>query len=124
MGGINTDYSRRTMPNLCAYWKRDESGVGNSDVLIYSQNPAGYFYARAITVERDNTSTIQDAFMADSHTVTIESNDDLDDIGVNDLVRYKGKIWRVDMSPQRVLRENKNMLSDVEEYKYILSLRR
>ena len=112
------------MPNLCCFWKRDESGIADSDIYVYQQIPDGYFYAKAVSVERSSSNTIQNAFMSDMHTITIESNDDLDDIAVNDLVRYKNKIWRVDASPQRLLRVNKNQLSDTEEYKYILALRR
>ena len=124
MAGINLDYSRRTMPNRCAWWRRDESGIGDSDQYVYVNSPSGYFYAKATSPERELTSEIQNAFMAKSRVVSIESNDDLGDISVNDLVRYKGRIWRVDASPQRILRENKNQQSDREEFKYVLSLRR
>ena len=124
MAGINLDYSRRTMPNRCCWWSRDESGVGNSDEYIYLQEPRGYFYAKATTPERETMNVVQNTYMSPKITVVIESNDDLGDIAINDLVRYKGKIWRINNSPQRILRENKNMMSDREEYKYLLSLER
>lgn len=123
-GRIDIFQSRRTHFFSCAWWSRDESGVGNSEEEVYNTTPTGIFYARPITSENDRATVIQGAFMADAHNITIESNDDLTGIKVNDLVRFDNKIWIVDSSPQKLLRNKVAQFSGYNIYKWTIALRR
>lgn len=124
MGRIDIYQTRRTHFFECAWWSRDEDGVGNSEEYIYKTRPTGMFYARPITSENSRANVIQGVFMADAHNVTIESNDDLNGIKVNDLVRFDDKIWIVADSPQKLLRNKVAQFSKYNIYKWTISLRR
>lgn len=124
MGRVDIFQSRRTNFFQCMWWTRDESGVGNSEDLIYQKQPSGIFYAKPKTSENDTKTTIQGVFMADVHTVTLESNDDLTGIATNDLVRFDNKIWRVDGAPQKLLRNKMSQFSSYNVYKWTIALRR
>lgn len=123
MAGIDMHHSRRGMFNLCAFWVRDESGVGNSDEYIYKTKPTGYFYAKEERAEYDDTGTIMGAFMVHQHSILLRSNDDLTGITKNSLVRYRGNIWRVDNVQKETIIKESQYLNKPKYYWYIQIVR-
>lgn len=96
MAGIDVYHSRRGAYNYCTWWIRDEGGVGNSEKYIYNRKPSGYFYAKKVEVEANDSNIIMGTFLADHHRTMIQSKDDLSGMHENAIVKYKGKLWRVE----------------------------
>lgn len=123
MSRIDLYHSRRNMHNFCAFWVRDESGIGNSEEYVYKNKPTGYFYAKEIDAETVNNNIIFGAFMADQHHILIESADDLSGMTENSLVRYKGDIWRVENLQKRIILKETEYNSTTNYYWYIQLVR-
>ena len=96
MSRIDIYHSRRNMHQLCAFWTRDESGIGNSEAYDYKDQPDGYFYAKEITPETVDNNVLFSTFMADQHHTMLESTDDLEGLTENSRVLFKDQPWRVD----------------------------
>lgn len=107
MSRIDIYHSRRAMFNYCTFWIRNEDGVGNSEEYIYKRQPSGCFYAKEVESENDDQNIIMGTFLADSHSIMLESRDDLSDMTENSLVRYKNLLWRVEnIQKQLILKES------------------
>lgn len=102
--------SRRNCNEPCRWWARNEDEEMESDELIYSRIPAGYFYAKEVDAETTNNSIIGGTFMLNRTTVTIMSPDNLESIAKEKrmrsevIVEYQGELWRVDNVQKRKAR--------------------
>lgn len=123
MAGIDIYHSRRGSYNYCPWWSRDEGGVGNSEEYVYNRKPSGYFYAKKVEVENQDSNIIMGAFMADHHRTMIESKDDLEGMHENAIVKYKGELWRVE-SIQKNEYVKETEFSSVTTYVWNLQLER
>lgn len=123
MSRIDIYHSRRCMFNLCAFWVRDEDGVGNSDEYRYKTQPDGYFYAKEVDSEMINNNVLFGAFMADEHHIMIESTDDLTGMTENSKVRYKNNDWRVESLQKQLIMKESQFNSKETYYWYIQLVR-
>jgi hypothetical protein len=118
---VDIYHSRRSSHDLCAFWIRNEDGIGNSDEYFYKTPPTGYFYAKEINPETVNNNVIMGMFMADQHHIMLESTDDLSDMTENSRVRFNGEIWRVEsLQKTPIIKENE--LCRFKAYYWYISL--
>lgn len=123
MGNIDIDNSRRKYHQECEYWIREETDRSiDLDTLAHKNKSNGVFYARAETPHTIVGGASAGVFMDDKHTVTIVTEDSIDEIGFNCIIRYKGKLWIVD-SVQKKIIEGDNEFCNEEEYKYYITMR-
>lgn len=100
MGYVDIYDSRRTAFERCAWWsKRLAIGqTGNIDYsrLAHDAEPSGYFYAEE-TNDPTETPMAIGGVRATARNVTISTTDDVYGlISKDDLVKYGGRIWRVE----------------------------
>lgn len=113
--------SRRVEFDDCVFWKRDEE---ISNFLEYDMlESCATFSASQITSIEQMPQVVAGIFMFDSSTVTIKSYDDLSEMDFNDVVKFRGKFYRVE-SVQGVPTRKTNQFTDAVGYTYYMRLKR
>jgi hypothetical protein len=121
-GMLDLFTSRRTMHDKCNYWRRESNEDINA--LIHEINePSGFFYAKQITSIQDMPQVLAGVFLFDSETVTIQSNDELDKLKRDDIIQFRGEIWRLEQIQATPIRINNQYNYDVQ-MTYFLWLKR
>jgi hypothetical protein len=121
-GMLDLFTSRRTMHDKCNYWRRESNEDINA--LIHEINePSGFFYAKQITSIQDMPQVLAGVFLFDSETVTIQSNDELDKLKRDDIIQFRGEIWRLEQIQATPIRINNQYNYDVQ-MTYFLRLKR
>jgi len=115
--------SRRTMHDLCRWWRRDESQRVPPRELALRKEAEGSFYAREERVASHSDQIVESSFMVDRHSVTIRTNDDVSGISPEDAVEYDGDVWAVQsVQTQRLRRRSE--LSRHPQLSTFIELRR
>jgi len=125
-GSVNIFTSRRTNFLECEYWlvSKDERDKDKSQ-LTYEKIADGTFYAKIENSIENTSSVIAQTFMFDSNNLSISTNDCINDIKRNCLVKVFGisGIWRVDSVNKVPIKSIYQFDSDIQ-YKTYLELRR
>lgn len=114
--------SRRNNFYKVAYYKRNEKGIRDNDVLTYNKEPSGYFYARFISDKRINDNHTVGVFAHHSDEVNIITSDSVD-ISSHDKIVLKGKEWIVVYVQETFINKNSEF-SNNESKETILTIRR
>lgn len=133
---IDVFTSRRKEFNECLYWCRTDRDIEHDiditslvavdeelNEIAYERVPNGLFYASEVEDVSSDNQIIGGSFMFDESFVTLETNDDVHELKLNDVVCYDGKIWRV----TRIGRKKKKRQSQYSRtcaYKTYISLKR
>ena len=124
MGRVDLFHSRRTNFSECTFWLRDErDSIANANKWVAKTEPAGTFYAKEITPKYSQNNPIAGAMLFDRHGVTLETDDDIEDITVNSIVKYHNQLYIVE-NIQQELHARESQYSNDYHYRYILTLRR
>ena len=128
--------SRRNHFNKCYYWKRNNreeelkqdlyttvSVDDETNELSYEREPDGWFDASEVGNYEQNNQIVAGAFMFDENLVTLETNDNIPLLGVNDIVVHDGFVWRV-LRTARKKRKRQSQFSNDFSYKTFISLKR
>ena len=124
MGNIDIYHSRRTNYAECRYWVRDESvAAGDLNQWILKNKSNGVFYAKEVSPKYNQANPQANVFMYDKDTITLETDDDVDELSRGCIVLYNGKPWMVSDVQKRV--HEKESEFDIEKhYTTIVSIRR
>ena len=125
--------SRRDYFDKCRFWKKvDFTNEEYSSIVVVSNDrnklmhnlrePSGYFYAKPISAENSNSNLIGGTFMFESNSVTLKTNDDISMIQKDDLVEFRGMIYRLVSLQKKLLRMNPSQYSNEAKYSYYLEL--
>lgn len=90
---IDLYQSRRTHFNRCVYYTCDSDA--DLETLVLNRQPTGVFYAMEYSAERDSANTVAGVSRFNQNTVTIKTDDDVNDLKQDDLVIFKNLKWRV-----------------------------
>ena len=124
MGTVDIFHSRRTCFAECKYWIRDErDNIGDSTQWILKHTPSGTFYAREITPHYNQHNELGNGYIFDKNGITLECDDDLEELVVGSLILYNGKCWYVDNVQKEVHRKESQFNQELD-YRYIISIRR
>ena len=109
---IDTWMTRRTNYIKCEWFNQieDEEYV-NLNEIRHLPSPAVIFYAKEVSGYSVDNQQFENLWMADSKRVTLTTNDDVKGMKNNDLVKFDGKIWRVDSvqpTPKNTQRQYRN----------------
>ena len=115
--------SRRDKFDLCTYWLKDQENPNRAILEYLEYEPSGHFNAKVYSPEYNEKNVIAGSFMLDKETITIVSTDDLAELKENDIVEFRGDLYRVDYISKAQIRKNNEFLDDVE-YSYSLTLKR
>lgn len=120
---IDIYHSRRGHFKLCKYWNRNENdSVGDLSKWIINKKPDGVFYAKQITPKINQANQLNNVFMYDRNSVTIETSDKVDTIKRGSVVQFLNKEWLV-QSVQFELHHKESEYSD-DEYTTYMQLTR
>lgn len=116
-GGVNVFTSRRLNHRRCRWWARNED-IRDLSRLVREKRPEGVFYAREISADAKSKQGINSAFLFDSESVTITTDDDVRGIRPDCAVEYDGQVYRVmDVQTRKHQRESQFMRAeDVTTY--------
>lgn len=128
--------SRRNHFSKCYYWKRNNREIEmgedlytmvsvdeDSNEMSYEREPDGWFDANEISNYEENNQIIAGAFMFDDNTITLETNDNIPILGINDIVVHDNHVWRV-TKVARKKRKRQAQFSKDYSYKTYVSLKR
>ena len=106
----NPYLSRKTYDSMCEWWSRSTfDGQLNMSKIAYELSPTGLFHAKNVgefTFNRRN-----DANMRYSNSyVTIETPDDASAVRADDLVRFRGILYRVDNIVRREISKSRQFM--------------
>lgn len=116
--------SRRDLFNEVEYW----SQVTNEDLvlnnqLVYNRMPTGSFMAKEISAYSLDSQVVGETVMFDDQSVTLYTRDKIDDLKVNDKVRYNGKFFRVDNIQKNYVKKQKQFIRGQISTEYYITLR-
>jgi hypothetical protein len=116
--------SRRDVFVPVEYWSQidNEDLVSNSQIS-YNRLPTGTFMAKEVSSFTDDSQVVGEALMYDENTVNIYTRDKIDDLRVNDIVKYEGKIYRVDNIQKNYVKKQRQFMKREASAEYFISLR-
>lgn len=119
-GSVNLFTSRRGCWDECTYWKRSDIGDTVSlDRICYDFKPSGTFYAKENSGYSEQMERLDSAFSVHGTTTALQTNDDVSDVNVNDVIQFNSKMWRVTyIQKQRIRR--KSAFNVDGTYSYVL----
>lgn len=124
MGTVDLFHSRRTNYIECRYWVRDErKSIGDASKWIMENTESGRFYARELSPKYNQMNQAANVFAFDKNSITIETDDHIDNISRGCIVEYNGELWIVDIVQCKVHRKESEFNKELD-YKYTINLRR
>ena len=91
--------------------------------MIYERSPNGSFMASEINSYDTNNQVVANSFMFDQNFATLQTNDDVSELSINDLVVFDNEVWRVS-SISKQKKKKQNQFSKFVYYKTFISLNR
>lgn len=119
--GIDIYHSRRINFTKCLYYKRNES-INDLSKYVLLEKPEGHFYARLYSPNSRQNQDIANTFRFSENSLTLVTEDDVDELKENNIVLYNGKAYVV-MGVQRELHLKESQYSG-EHYTTYISLRK
>ena len=116
--------SRRDAFVPVEYWSQidNEDLVSNSQIS-YNRLPTGTFMAKEVSSFTDDSQVVGETLMYDEITVNIYTRDKIDDLRVNDIVKYEGKIYRVDNIQKNYVKKQRQFMKREAREEYFISPR-
>lgn len=90
---IDIYHSRRTKYRKCYYWLRNNKEPVEN--LVHNVSPTGFFYAIEDSIISKQNNNINGNVLFDKDTVVLKTDDDIEDITQNCIVKYKNENWFV-----------------------------
>lgn len=87
--------SRSTYNEKCRWWHRDENDEIETDELVIKRIASGSFMAKEVSPRRTENIEVGGVFRFEKDNITIKSPDNLTGIASEDLVEFRGEMWRV-----------------------------
>lgn len=122
MGRVDLFHSRRSNYHRCEYWIRDErDAIGTPEEWILYNQRAGVFYARPVSAKNSQMNVVNGVWVFDNKHITIETDDEIQDITRGSLVKYDDELWLVE-SVQFEEHRKESEFSKHTDYKYYISM--
>lgn len=114
---------RRDTHRKCIYWCQDESEYYDKNEIGIKKEPTGKFYAKEVQARQDGSQQVGGVFMFDSSTISLKTNDNIENLRKNDVVKYNNEMWRVTDIQKRPIRKNAQFMKNAI-YTYYINLKR
>lgn len=112
--------SRRTNFEECEYWLRDIN-ADPSEIIYKTRKSNGCFNAKISNPETFSNNAVG-VFMFDTKNLMIETYDDIDEVKVNDVVKFNDCFYMITQIQKYPIRKNTQFHSEQQFITY-LSLR-
>lgn len=121
---VNLFHSRRINYKKCDYWIRDErTQTGPASQWVLYNTKSGSFYAHPITPKSNQANVVNGVWMVDKNNITLETEDNADNLSRGSIVKYNNELWLVESVQQKpYLKESE--FSNREYYKYFIQITR
>lgn len=120
MGNVNIFTSRRTNFIECEYWLVSKDEINKDKTILTNEKKSdGFFYAKIENYIENTSSVIAQTFLFDSTSLSISTNDTVEDFKRNCIVKCLGVIWRVDSCHKQPIRANYQFENDLTLKTYI-----
>lgn len=124
MGNIDIFHSRRTNYHRCMYWVRDErTASGTPEQWVTMNLPSGSFYGKSVSPSNNQMNVVNGVWALDNNFITLETDDEIDDISRGSIVKFDDKLWIVE-NVQKTIHSRESEYSKKIDYKYTISIRR
>lgn len=124
MGRVDLFHSRRTNYHKCEYWIRDERNKsGSPSQWVLMNEPSGWFYGKPLSPKSNQPNVINGTWMLDSNHITLETDDDVNDITRGCVVKFDDQLWLVE-SVQKQIHNKESEFCKHIDYKYTIALTR
>lgn len=122
---IDLKQSRRTKFVQCQYWSQlSDPDIVKFNELAYEKEPNGFFKASIVGSFSEENQTLENAFMYKKTNVVVETTDNVRELERNDLVKMKGKMYRVEDIQRTPVQKQQQFLKDeYVSYTTYISLR-
>ena len=117
--------SRRDKFLKCKFWSQDEAeenGVDDAEIA-YKLSPSGSFYAKEMNSYNFSNQILADVFMAESITITIFTEDDVNALKRNDIIEFDGEVYRVEEIQKTPYKKQRQFLKQGYSNGYFIALR-
>jgi len=114
---VDIYHTRRTNFRACKYWLPDDSR--NRDVIVLQDVPKGIFYAEEVNAIASGFNPTGNVFASNRNTVTLKTNDEVNDIKKFCIVLYLGKSWTVDDVQREIHKKETQFDNDIHATTYI-----
>ncbi len=123
-GMTNLNTTNRGFWIPCEFWKVSKEDVSkNKNELVYNKISQGKFFAKMINSYDNDKTIVAQSFLFDNKSMALQTNDEIDDLNQNDIVKCFDEIWRVDSVNKKPIR-NANQLDSRIRFTYYVYLRR
>lgn len=118
---VDIYHTRRTNFRVCKYWLPDDKL--DRDKVILMKEPAGIFYAAEVNAINSDFNPIANTFGSNRNIVTLETQDEVNDLKKMSIVLYLNKSWTVDNIQREMHKKETQFGDDIHATTYI-NLRR
>ena len=117
--------SRRDKFLECKFWSQDKNPYHDiSDAeIVYNISPSGTFYAKELNPYTISNQVIAESFMLESKSVSLFTEDGVDELRENDIVEFDDEVYRVDEIQVVPYKKQRQFLRGRFSCGYIISLR-
>lgn len=116
--------SRRDTFSKVQYWSQvDYEDLVQNYALVYESNPAGEFMAKEVSSINMESQVVGESAMYDQETINLYTRDKINDLRVNDLVKYNNKFYRVDSIQKNPVKRQRQFMKANVSAEYYISLR-
>lgn len=117
--------SRRDKFLKCKFWSQDEAeenGVDDAEIA-YKLSPTGTFYAKEANPYSISNQIVAETFLAESISITIITEDDINALKRNDIVEFDGEVYRVEGIQKNPYKKQRQFMKEGYSCSYFISLR-
>lgn len=118
--------SRRKSYLTCYFWERDENDdYTERSEIVYKKRYTGYFTAEEVNSLNISTQIIENSFLIPEESLMILTNDKIDGLKENDIVKIEGKekYYRVENIQRAPDKKQKFYNSSEHSSSHYISLR-
>ena len=116
--------SRRDVFSPVEYWSQiDNEDIVSNSQIAYEILPSGTFMAKEMSSITNDSQVVGESIMYDENTVNIYTRDKIEKLRINDLVKYDGRLFRVDNIQKNYVKKQKQFMKSQTSAEYFISLR-
>lgn len=120
---VDIYHSRRGNFRYCQYWNRNENdSVGDLTKWILEKKPSGSFWAKETSPKTNQAGQLNNVFMYDKNTISLVTEDKVDDIKRGSIVSYLNHAWIVQNVQFEI--HHKETEFDTDKYTTYISIAR
>ena len=120
---VDIYHTRRTHYKKCYFYKRNKN-IKDLSKYVLEEKIAGSFWAKFYSPEVKGANQYHNIFMINNNKITVSTEDEIEGLEKNDIVKFRGKLWVVADDIQEIPHEKELAFSNKFHSTKVISLRR